>query len=80
MHYLYKWIQQQRPALIIIDSLTSVNRYATVNENDSKYAQLILQLRDIAAEFNCSFVIIHHVNGAGEMRGTKAVRAAVDEV
>lgn len=80
MHYLYKWIQQQRPALVIIDSLTSVNRYATVNENDSKYAQPILQLRDIASEFSCSFVIIHHANGAGEMRGTKAVRAAVDEV
>lgn len=80
MHYLYKWIEQQRPALVIIDSLTSVNRFSTINENDSKYAQPILQLRDIAAEFNCSFLIIHHANGAGEMRGTKAVRAAVDEV
>jgi len=80
MHYLYKWIQKQRPALVVIDSLTSVNRYNTVNENETRYAQPILQLRDIAAEFSCSFLLIHHANGAGEMRGTKAVRAAVDEV
>lgn len=80
MPYLYKWVKKQRPALVIIDSLTSVNRYSTVSENDTSYAQPILQMRDIAAEFNCSFVIIHHSNSAGEVRGTKAVKAAVDEV
>lgn len=80
MSYLYKWIEKQRPALVVIDSLTSVNRYATVSENDTSYAQPILQMRDFAAEFGCSFVIIHHSNAAGEVRGTKAVRAAVDEV
>ena len=51
-----------------------------MSENDTSYAQPILQMRDFAAEFGCSFVIIHHSNGAGEVRGTKAVRAAVDEV
>lgn len=80
MSYLYKWIEKQRPALVVIDSLTSVNRFSTVSENDTSYAQPILQMRDFAAEFGCSFVIIHHSNGAGEVRGTKAVRAAVDEV
>lgn len=80
MAYLYKWIQQQRPALVIIDSLTSANRFSTVEENSTAYAQPILQMRDMAAEFGCSFVIIHHSNSAGEARGSKAVRAAVDEV
>lgn len=80
IHYLYKWVKKQRPALVVIDSLTSVNRYNTVSENETRYAQPILQLRDIAAEFACSFLLIHHANSAGEMRGTKAVRAAVDEV
>ena len=80
MAYLYNWIQKYRPALVVIDSLTSVNRYSTVNENSTEYAQPILQMRDIAAEFGCSFIIIHHSNSAGEARGTKAVRAAVDEV
>ncbi|PSB47295.1 hypothetical protein C7B80_10195 [Cyanosarcina cf. burmensis CCALA 770] len=78
--YLYRWIQQQRPALVIIDSLTSVNRSNTVSENDTTYAQPILLMKDMAAEFGCSFFIIHHSNGAGEVRGTKAIRAAVDAV
>lgn len=80
MSYLYKWVQQYQPALVIVDSLTSVNRSSTVSENDTFYAQPILQMRDIAAEFNCSFLIIHHSNSAGEARGTKAIKNAVDEV
>lgn len=80
MPYLYNWVEKQRPALVVIDSLTSVNRFSKTSENETAYAQPILQMRDIASEFGCSFVIIHHSNSAGEARGTKAVRAAVDEV
>ncbi|MBE9191425.1 AAA family ATPase [Gloeocapsopsis crepidinum LEGE 06123] len=80
MHYLYRWIEQQRPALVIIDSLSSACRFSTVSENQTEYARPILQLRDIASEFGCSFIIIHHSNGEGEARGSKAIRAAVDQV
>lgn len=80
MHYLYRWIEQQRPALVIIDSLSSACRFSTISENDTKYACPILQLRDIASEFGCSFIIIHHSNSEGEARGSKAIRAAVDQV
>lgn len=80
MSYLYSWIKKQRPALVIIDSLTSINRTNTISENDTEYARPVLQLKDIAAEFNTSFVIIHHSNGAGEVRGSKAIRNAVDAV
>lgn len=80
MHYLYRWVKEHRPALTVIDSITSVNRHSTIHENDTLYAQPILQLHDIAAEFGTAFILIHHSNSAGEARGTKAIRAAVDEI
>ena len=66
-------------AVVIIDSLASVNRFTTISENDTEYARPILYLGDIAREFGCSFLLIHHSNSEGKSRGTKAIRAAVDE-
>ena len=66
-------------AVVIIDSLASVNRFTTISENDTEYARPILYLGDIAREFGCSLLLIHHSNSEGKSRGTKAIRAAVDE-
>ncbi len=79
MSALYRWVKQHKPALVVIDSLTSANRFSTVSENDTLYARPILSLRDISMEFGCSFILIHHSNADGNMRGTKAIKAAVDE-
>lgn len=76
---LYRWIKASRPSVVIIDSLASVNRFTTISENDTEYARPILYLGDIAREFGCSFLLIHHSNSEGKSRGTKAIRAAVDE-
>lgn len=76
---LYKWIEKSRPSLVVIDSLSSVNRFTTISENDTEYARPILYLGDIAREFGCSFLLIHHSNSDGNSRGSKAIRAAVDE-
>lgn len=80
MSYLYNWIKKQRPALVVIDSLTSVNRANIISENTTEYARPVLQLKDMAVELNTSFFIIHHSNGAGEARGSRAIRNAVDAV
>lgn len=76
---LYHWIKASRPALVVIDSLASVNRFTTISENDTEYARPILYLGDMAREFGCSFLILHHSNSEGKSRGSKAIRAAVDE-
>jgi len=77
---MYKWVKKYRPTLVVIDSLTSVSRYSTISENDIEYARPILYMGDIAREFGCSFIFIHHSNSSGQARGTKGLRNAVDEV
>ncbi len=77
---LYQWIKQQRPALVVIDSLASVNKDNTVEENHVNFAKPLLQMRDIAKELGTSFFLIHHSNAGNQVRGTKALRNAADAV
>lgn len=77
---LYQWIKQQRPALVVIDSLASVNKDNTVEENHVNFAKPLLQMRDIAKELGTSFFLIHHSNAGNQVRGTKALRNASDAV
>ncbi|MUL39484.1 AAA family ATPase [Gloeocapsopsis dulcis] len=77
---MYKWVNKYRPVLVVIDSLTSVSRYSTISENDIEYARPLLYMGDIAREFGCSFIFIHHSNSSNQARGTKGLRNAVDEV
>jgi replicative DNA helicase len=80
MAQLHDWIERDRPDLVVIDSLASVNRLSLVSENDVAYAKPILQMRDISRKFGTSFFLIHHSNAADQARGTKALRNAVDAV
>lgn len=80
MSYLYKWAKQYRPSTIVIDSLSNVSINSTVTENETAYARPILALREISTEVGCSIFVIHHSNAGGEARGSKAIKAAVDEV
>lgn len=77
---LRRWVELDRPGLVVVDSITSVNKNATVSENDTEYARFILYAREIAKEFNCSFLFIHHSNDEGNARGSKAMHNSVDEV
>ena len=80
MAQLYQWIKKDRPALVVIDSLASVNKDNTVEENHVNFAKPLLQMRDIARELGTAFFLIHHSNAGNQVRGTKALRNAADAV
>ncbi|MGL5922143.1 AAA family ATPase [Chroococcidiopsis sp.] len=77
---LEKWIEKERPAFVMIDSLSSANRTADEDEKDSSYAYPLYDLRDIANSYGCSIVVLHHENKAGLSRGTTAIKNAVSEM
>jgi replicative DNA helicase len=77
---LRKEIEEFKPEVILIDSLTSINRKSMFSENDTEYARPVLELRDIAQEFGCLIYLVHHSNSQNGARGTKAITASVSHV
>jgi len=77
---LKQWIECQRPVFVVIDSLTSANRTSSAEEKDTAYATVLYELRDIANEFKCSIMVLHHENKNGGTRGTTAICNNVSEV
>lgn len=73
-------IKEFHPDFIIIDSLTSVSRYSIFSENDTEYARPVLELAQIAKEYGCTILVLHHSNGDGGSRGTRAIFNSVSEV
>lgn len=74
------YIEKTKPALLVIDSVTAINRNTIFSENDTEYARPILQIRDLARRHGTTVIIIHHSNASGESRGTRAIHNSVDEV
>ncbi|MEH2031029.1 MAG: DnaB-like helicase N-terminal domain-containing protein [Nostoc sp.] len=77
---LKQMLKQNQPKLVIIDSLMSVSTSSIYSENDTEYARPIVRLRHLAQEFNCTFLLIHHCNANGEIRGTRAIKFSCDEL
>jgi hypothetical protein len=77
---LKRWIEQEQPLLVIIDSFTSSNRASELDEKDTNYGACIYDLRNIANAYGCTFIILHHTNKLGESRGTTAIPDNVSEV
>lgn len=77
---LREWIARERPLFVAIDSLTSSNRYSQVSERSERYASILYSLRDIANEYQCTIMLLHHANKNGGMRGSTAIAANVSEV
>ena len=73
-------IKEFNPDFIVIDSLTSVSRYSVFSENDTEYARPMLELVQIAKEYGCTILVLHHSNGDGGSRGTRAIFNSVSEV
>ncbi|MEH2309332.1 AAA family ATPase [Nostoc sp.] len=80
MPTLYEDAAEFKPAIVMIDSLTFVNRYSLYDENRTEYSRPVLELNKFAAETGITVVIVHHTNKNGGSRGTTAVRNAVSEV
>ncbi len=80
MQQLREAIESHQPVLVVIDSLTSSNRTATVEEKDVEYARCLYDLRDIAMELGVAILVLHHENKTGGVRGSTAIKANVSEV
>lgn len=77
---LRAYIEEHKPAFILIDSLSAVNKSCVFSENDMEYARPILQLTQLCSEFNLTICLIHHSNAMGQARGTRAIHNSVSEV
>ncbi|MEO1351316.1 MAG: AAA family ATPase [Cyanobacteria bacterium J06635_15] len=77
---LANYIEKHRPKLIVIDSLSTINKNCIFSENDAEYARPLLHLRDIADEFECCIIVIHHSSAMGRVRGSTAIKNSVSEV
>jgi DNA-binding transcriptional ArsR family regulator/archaellum biogenesis ATPase FlaH len=80
MAQLREKIAAEQPKLVVIDSLTSSNRATLVEEKSVEYARGLYELRDMAMEFGCAIIVLHHENKNGGVRGTTAIKANVSEV
>lgn len=73
-------IKKDRPQLIVIDSLTSCLAGMEVDLIRSDAGNCIYELRDIANQYGCSIVILHHLNKSGGIRDSSSFEANVSEV
>lgn len=80
MPNLENTIAEMKPSVVVIDSLTAINRHCIFSENDTEYARPILQIAAIASKHNCTVIVIHHSNAEGNSRGTRAIYNSVSEV
>jgi len=77
---LKTWIQDYQPRFIVIDSLTSCNRFSEIEEKDMTYALGLMDMVELASTHQCSVLVLHHENKLGGVRGSTAIRNAVSEV
>ncbi|MBW4471028.1 MAG: AAA family ATPase [Stenomitos rutilans HA7619-LM2] len=80
MARLETFVKETRPELLIVDSLTSINRSCVFSENDTEYARPLLELARLGNTYGCTVIIIHHSNAEGNSRGTRAIYNSVSEV
>ncbi len=80
MKDLRKFIAEDGYDFVMIDSFSSANRSQIDNEKDASYASKLYDLRDMANEFGCTFMVLHHENKGGGARGTTAIYNNVSEV
>jgi len=77
---LLSHIKRHRPQLVMIDSLTACLAGMNVDLIRSDAGNHIYELRDIANQYNCSIVILHHLNKSGGIRDSSSFEANVSEV
>jgi len=81
-----KEIANNRYHFIIIDSLTSINKFSGLSANDVEFSSFMYQLKDIASEFGCHILLIHHTNkspnqaGLEKVAGSYGIPASVSDI
>lgn len=75
-----------RPALVIIDSFSSIHRDPNFDENSSQAKSTIYDLEALTNAYNCGCILIHHLSkskenkGVTKLRGSGAIAAAASVV
>ena len=80
MPALLQDLKEFQPDFVVLDSLSTANKYSVYQESQMEYARPILQMTGLATQYKTTFLIIHHTNREGGVRGTTAIRNAVSEV
>ena len=80
MTQLEDYVRKHRPSFIAIDSLTACLAGMDVDLVKSNAGDVLYGLRDIANKYNCSIVILHHLNKSGGLRDSTSFVDNVSEV
>lgn len=80
MKQLEDYVRKHRPLFIAIDSLTACLAGMDVDLVKSNAGDVIYGLRDIANQYRCSIVILHHLNKQGGLRDSTSFVDNVSEV
>ncbi len=66
-------LENFRPSLVVIDSLTSISTNLTVSEKDPEFARHVYKLGKLLGKYNAAGVLIHHENKSSEQKGIEKV-------
>lgn len=84
---LVKWLNEYEPTLVVIDSIGSCSTSMQEQEKDKAFASPLYEYGRLNGEKKenggfpaCTIIWIHHDNAQGQVRGTRYLTAAVDEV
>jgi hypothetical protein len=80
MTQLEDYVRKNRPSFVAIDSLTACLAGMDVDLVRSNAGDVLYGLRDIANKYNCSIVILHHLNKSGGLRDSTSFVDNVSEV
>ena len=80
MTQLEDYVRKHKPSFIAIDSLTACLAGMDVDLVRSNAGDVLYGLRDIANKYNCSIVILHHLNKSGGLRDSTSFVDNVSEV
>ncbi len=75
-----------RPALVVIDSFSSIHRDPSFDENSSQAKSTIYDLEALTNAYGCGCILIHHLSkskenqGVAKLRGSSAISAAASVV
>lgn len=77
---LEAFVRRHRPVFIVIDSLTACFAGMNVDLIKSNAGDSLYALRDLANVYQCSIVILHHLNRQGGLRDSSSFVDNVSEV
>lgn len=70
---LERYLEDQRPSAVFIDSITTVCQNVGISEKDPEFARYLYKLKGLVNRYNAALVVIHHANKDPLARGIKKV-------